>query len=351
MTIIIILTHKKIKKNRRNYMKFSEVPLVVDDQGYPVITRPINWNKVDDPKDLEVWNKLTEQFWLPEKVSLSNDLGSWRTLTEEEQLATSRVLTSLSGLDTLQAMVGSVRMMQDARTMHEVAVLGNITFMEEVHSKSYSSTASTFLSSEENEEQFRWFAENKYTQAKVKIITDFYHSSDALMIKAASTYLEGFMFYSGFFLPLWWSSKGKMTNLADLIRLILRDEAVHCTYISYKFQLGYNELPKEEQEVLKDKVYDLLQELYEVESAFAEEIYDPIGLTEEVKKYMRFNANKSLTNLGFDPLFSAEDCIVNPAIKASMAPSSENHDFFSSSSGSSYVMAKHEELDEDDWDF
>lgn len=33
----------------------------------------INWNRLQDDKDLEVWNRLTANFWLPEKVPLSND--------------------------------------------------------------------------------------------------------------------------------------------------------------------------------------------------------------------------------------------------------------------------------------
>lgn len=27
----------------------------------------INWNRIEDEKDLEVWNRLTMNFWLPEK--------------------------------------------------------------------------------------------------------------------------------------------------------------------------------------------------------------------------------------------------------------------------------------------
>ncbi len=44
----------------------------------------INWNRVEDDKDLEVWDRLTGNFWLPEKVPLSNDIQSWATLTEDE---------------------------------------------------------------------------------------------------------------------------------------------------------------------------------------------------------------------------------------------------------------------------
>ena len=34
----------------------------------------INWNRVIDPVDDDVWDRLTGNFWLPEKVPLSNDV-------------------------------------------------------------------------------------------------------------------------------------------------------------------------------------------------------------------------------------------------------------------------------------
>ncbi|SUX71566.1 ribonucleotide-diphosphate reductase subunit beta [Citrobacter freundii] len=51
----------------------------------------INWNKIEDDKDLEVWNRLTSNFWLPEKVPLSNDIPAWQTLNAAEQQLTIRV--------------------------------------------------------------------------------------------------------------------------------------------------------------------------------------------------------------------------------------------------------------------
>ena len=55
----------------------------------------INWNTIADEKDLEVWDRLTGNFWLPEKVPLSNDIKSWGTLSEAEKRATMRVFLSL----------------------------------------------------------------------------------------------------------------------------------------------------------------------------------------------------------------------------------------------------------------
>jgi ribonucleoside-diphosphate reductase beta chain len=316
-----------------------------------MISRPVNWNKVEDPIDLEVWNRLTANFWLPEKVAISNDIQSWGTLTPEEKLLTMRVFTGLTMLDTIQGTVGSMSILPDARTQHEEAVITNIAFMESVHAKSYSSVFSTLCSTADIDEVFRWSEENPYLQKKAEIILSYYNGEDPLKRKVASTLLESFLFYSGFYLPMYWSSRAKLTNTADLIRLIIRDEAVHGYYIGYKFQLAYNESTPERQEELKAYAYDLLMELYENEIKYTADLYDEKGLTEDVKKFLHYNANKALMNLGFDPLFPKELTDVNPAILAALSPNAdENHDFFSGS-GSSYVMGKHESTTDDDWDF
>jgi ribonucleoside-diphosphate reductase beta chain len=315
------------------------------------ITRPVNWNKIEDPIDLEVWNRLTANFWLPEKVPLSNDIQSWSTLRDNEKLLTMRVFTGLTMLDTIQGTVGSMSILPDARTQHEEAVITNIAFMESVHAKSYSSVFSTLTSTQEIEDAFRWSEDNPYLQKKAEIVLSYYRGDDPLKRKIASTLLESFLFYSGFYWPMYLSSRAKLTNTADLIRLIIRDEAVHGYYIGYKFQLAFKEESQERQEELKDYAYSMLMTLYDNEIRYTAELYDEIGLTSDVKKFLHYNANKALMNLGFEALFPKEQCDVNPAILSALSPNSdENHDFFSGS-GSSYVIAKHESTTDDDWEF
>ena len=312
--------------------------------------RAINWNRIQDDKDLEVWNRLTSNFWLPEKVPLSNDIPSWATLRPEEQQLTIRVFTGLTLLDTIQNGVGAVRLMADAQTQHEEAVLSNISFMEAVHARSYSSIFSTLCSTPDVDDAYRWSEENEFLQRKAQLILAQYESGDPLKKKVASTFLESFLFYSGFYLPMYWSSRGKLTNTADLIRLIIRDEAVHGYYIGYKFQRALARLPEADQARLKDFAFSLLFELYEVEALYTEELYDRIGLTEDVKAFLHYNANKALQNLGYEALFPPAACEVNPAILSALSPDSENHDFFSGS-GSSYVIGKAVATEDEDWDF
>ena len=74
----------------------------------------INWNRIPDPKDQEVWDRLTGNFWLPEKIPLSNDIQSWSRRSEEEQKMAMHVFTGLTLLDTVQGTVGAISLIPDA---------------------------------------------------------------------------------------------------------------------------------------------------------------------------------------------------------------------------------------------
>ncbi len=328
-------------------------PISVPRKPLKLIDRvsAINWNRLEDDKDLEVWDRLTGNFWLPEKVPVSNDLPSWNAMTEEEHTLTMRVFTGLTLLDTIQGTVGAVSLIPDSLTPHEEAVYTNISFMESVHAKSYSSIFSTLASTKQIDEAFAWSEENEYLQKKARIVLDYYEGNNPLKRKVASTLLESFLFYSGFYLPMYFSSHAKLTNTADVIRLIIRDEAVHGYYIGYKYQKGLEAADQVARDEMSDYTYDLLNELYDNETDYTETLYSGVGLVEDVEKFLRYNANKALMNLGYPALFPADSTDVNPAIIASLSPNAdENHDFFSGS-GSSYVMGKAEETDDDDWDF
>ena len=76
-----------------------------------------------------------------------------------------------------------------------------------------------------------------------------------------------------------------------------------------------------------------------------------MGWSEDVKKFLHYNANKALMNLGYEAMFPATVTNVSPAILSALSPNAdENHDFFSGS-GSSYVIGKAVNTEDEDWDF
>ncbi len=111
---------------------------------------------------MEVQNRLTVNFWLPEKMPLSNDAQSWAKLTPDERTLTIRLLTGLTLLDTIQNTVGASSLLPDASTPHEEAVLTNMAFMEAGHARSYSSIFSSLCSTKEVNDAFRWSEENPH---------------------------------------------------------------------------------------------------------------------------------------------------------------------------------------------
>src|SRR5699024_12407975 len=117
-------------------------------QGHsPAIDLPgpveaINWNHIADEKDLEVWHRLTGNFWRPDKVPLAGDTQSWATLTDDEKRMTARVLAGLTLLDTVQSSVGAISLIPDALTQQEEAVYCNSACMAACHAKAYPSSVS-----------------------------------------------------------------------------------------------------------------------------------------------------------------------------------------------------------------
>lgn len=320
-------------------------------EEYHPAYKAVNWNEVND-FDKTVWEKLTSNFWLDTKVPLSQDLKTWNHLSDAEKQLVERVFTGLTTLDTIQGRFGATSLAKDATSLFEESIYGNISFMEFVHAKSYSSIFSTLSNTKAINAAFRWGEENEYIQKKTAIILGYYKDQEDKYAKhkrkIASVLLESFLFYSGFYLPLYLNSQAKLTNVADIIKLIIRDEAVHGYYIGKKYQDGLVELTEEERLELQEFAIGLLLELYDNEVLYTQDLYDDFGLSEEVTQFLQYNANKALANLGYDPIFNEVE--VSASITTQLNAGGDTFDFFSGV-GSNYTVATREELDEEEWDF
>lgn len=94
--------------------------------------------------------------------------------------------------------------------------------------------------------------------------------------------------------------------------------------------------------------YEFLYDLYQNEVKYTEDIYTEIGLSAEVKKYIRYNANKALMNLGLDKMFDDEE--IDPIVMNGIRTDSVTHDFFSQK-GNSYTVAKVQPITDDTFKF
>lgn len=313
--------------------------------------KTLNWNIEEDVFDEYVWDKATAQFWLDTRVPVSNDLSDWRTLSETEKNIINQVVGGLALLDTLQSEEGVNKIREDARTRKEAAVINNFLMMESIHAKSYGTILTSLNENVVINQVYNWMNNDPQMQYKVKRINDIYQTGEPLKKKVASVFLEGILYYDNFFLPLWYRGQNKLANLSEIIKLIIRDESVHGTYLGYKFQLGFAELSTKEQADFKVWMNELLDDLLENEFLFTEKLYDPLNLVDDVKQFIRYNANKSLQNMSFDARYehaTIED--IHPLVKNGISTETANHDFFSQV-GAGYLLGNVEAMTADDYDF
>lgn len=311
----------------------------------------MNWQLIEDELDEYVWDKATAQFWLDTRVPVSNDLLDWRKLSDMEKEVVKKAVGGLALLDTLQSEEGLYALKKNARTLKERAVLSDFNFMESIHAKTYGTILISLNTFKDIEEIYNWMNNDRRMQFKARKINEIYQNGTPIQVKVASVFLEGILYYSNFFIPLWYRGQNKLANLAELIKLVIRDESVHGTYLGYKFRQDFNELSITEQENFTNWMYSFLEELLDNEFAYTEEVYSEIGLVEDIKTFVKYNANKSLQNMGFDIYFkdaSAND--VNPIVMNGISIETANHDFFSQV-GAGYLMGEAEEMLDDDYIF
>lgn len=317
----------------------------------------VNWNKTDDLVVM-YWNQNIQQFWLDTEFKVSKDLSSWDKLTDDEREVFKKVLAGLTGLDTQQGNVGMNVLGMHVEDDRLKAVYAYMSFIEQVHAKSYSTIFTSLLpSSETNYLLDEWVPTNKYLTYKADKILSYYNKLvtlnpkkyDVYMAHVASVFLESYLFYSGFFYPLYLAGLGKMTTSGEIIRKIMLDETIHGSCVGYSAQEIYKELTPEEQQQADKELKELLYDLLDNEIAYTKEIYSSIDMADEVIEYVKYNGNRALANLGRPHEF--EHAPINPIIENALNTSSKNHDFFSVKGDSYVVPTNVEEMTDDDWEF
>lgn len=309
----------------------------------------INWNKPDIAMTL--FDQQITQFWKESDVAVSGDLAIWKHFEHKETYK--RVLAGLTLLDTIQSKIGMIELARATKDLQESALYTEFAFYETIHAKSYSRIFTTLCTNPEIDELFNWVEDNKYLQYKANTIAHYYENIDEDDIvslwkaKFASVLLESFLFYSGFFYPLYCAGNGQLKNSAEIINMIIRDEALHGVSVGLYAQREFDKMSKEQQDSLKNWGYQLLLDLYDNECQYTEEVYAGTGLASEVKAYVRYNANKAMANLGWDAMFPEEP--VNAIVLNGINTQGSTMDFFSQKG--LYTIAKMAPITSKTFDF
>lgn len=336
-----------------------------------------NWNEHEDSFTQQFYEQNLSQFWRPEDISLQSDLIVWHVLPEEVKDAYAKNLLVLTFLDTYQGDIGMPvvsRAMDDSTEHQRKSVLNFMAAMENaVHAKSYSNIFMTYLKNEDIDALYEWGNNNKVLQAMMHEIVSLYRELDKMNYErsyqmpqtgekdfdlrfrlakykamTASVFLETCLFYSGFYYPLYFYGQGKLMQAGEIINLILRDESVHGLYVGKLAQELYEDFDSTLQFELYQWTISLLLKLYDLQMELVDMVYTEVGLTHDVKIFLRYNANKALMNLGFEPYFPYEE--VNPVVLNGLNTETKTMDNFSMK-GNGYQKMRAEAIKDEDFYF
>lgn len=332
----------------------------------------VNYNKDEDDFTQKFTKELKANIWHPEEIPVGMDLNVWQNFSRVERVAYARNLQLLTYFDTYQGDLG-MPVIQRAlpEEFHQrKAFLGMAAYEESsIHAKSYSYIFQTLLNREEEAELENWAKKEMTLQRLVDTIVSQYkkmnnyiflrdndvlneddepYQEELYKTMVSSVFLESYLFYSGFFYPLYFYAQGKLMQCGEIINLIIRDELLHGLYISKLAKEIFNRFTKEKQKELEIWVYQRVQEIHELQRPMVELLYGDVGLVDEVLPFCRYNANAALMNLGFKPFFPNE--IQNQAVINGLSTKTKDSDIFSLK-GNGYQRIKVVAMKDEDFIF
>ncbi len=258
------------------------------------------------------YRQAMNNFWIPEEISLSQDVKDYRLLDVAEKTAYDKILSFLIFLDSIQT--ANLPSIGDYITANEVNLCLTIqAFQEAVHSQSYSYMLDTICSPEERTSILYQWKDDEHLLRRNKFIGEIYndfrehHSVDELVRTMVANYiLEGIYFYSGFMFFYNLGRNGRMPGSMQEIRYINRDENTHL----WLFRSMIKEMKQEFPELFtpeKEEFYKgMLKEGAEQEMAWGRYVIgeEIEGLTGQmVSEYIMYLANQRSKDLGWGVLY------------------------------------------------
>ena len=301
-------------KSRKNSM-VEPPPLSLDEAPVVAATEPL----LSDPGDrlvlfpikhADIWNRCKQQqsvIWLAEEIDLSKDMPQWEKLNDDERYFVKNILGFFAGSDGLVMENLATRFSREVMWPEARYFYANQTYMEAVHSETYSLLIDTYVTDKEEKNKILHAIDTiPCVKKKAEWAMSWIDSPDADF----ATRLIGFaavegIFFSGSFCAIFWlKERGLLPGLTTSNELIARDEGLHMEFACLLYSKLVNRLPKA-------KVHKLIREAVKIEKNFITKSLpcDLIGMNAKLMaQYIEFVADRLCLMLGYAKIY----CSANP---------------------------------------
>lgn len=306
------------------------------------------------PQFYEAYKRQNEIHWIPEEISLADDVKDWNSkLSKEEKNLLSQIFKFFTQADIDIASGYNNKYIPCFKHPEIRMMLNTFAAMEAIHIDAYSLLIETIGMPESSYKAFQDYEEmqDKHTYLKeagkdlwagplfykegVEVENEWKYSPDFIRdilktIAVYSAFGEGLQLFASFAILLNFSRTGKMKGMGQIVTFSIRDESLH---VEAMIQI-FREIVKEHKEIWTDEfkaeIYQIARDMVELEDKFIDLAFNQGGIegltSEDTKEYIRYIADRRLLQLGLKPNFKVKD---NPLPwLADMLSSVEHTNFF-----------------------
>ena len=273
----------------------------------PSIYKPFKY-----PWAYDAWKLQQQMHWIPDEVPMADDIRDWKkNLTTAEQHLCTQIFRFFTQADVE---VNDCYMTKYSNIFKPVEVkmmLAAFANIETIHVAAYSHLIDTLSMPEEIYAEFLQFKEmrDKY---------DYLHSFNvdsikdiALTLGVYSAFVEGMQLFASFAILLNFQRFGKMKGMGQIITWSIRDETLHTNNMCQLFRALINENTDIWTSSFRAELYQACDKAVYFEDMFIDLSFNMGGIqgltADEVKKYIRYIADRRLNQLMLKPKYLVEE--------------------------------------------
>lgn len=257
-----------------------------------------------------LYMQMREQFWIPQKLDVTQDVVDYWNLTPEERYAYDGILSYLTFLDSVQTC--NIPHIKSCVTAPEISLcMSEQISQESMHNHSYQYLIESIIPPERRPQVYDFWRTDQVLRDRCKFVAKLYqdyidNSTIENYFKSllADYLLESLYFYNGFVYFYSLASRMLMPGSADVFKLINRDELSHVRL--------YQRVITEAMEVFshsKDMIYEMFDTAVQHECQWTNHIVgnNILGISDHsTDQYTKYLANIRLRAIGLDPIYSGD---------------------------------------------
>ena len=270
--------------------------------------KPFNY-----PWAYEAWLKHEQSHWLHTEVPMSEDVKDWKKkLTKEEKTFLTQIFRFFTQGD-IDVAGGYVKNYLPYFPQPEVRMmLTGFAAREALHIAAYSHLIETLGLPETTYNEFLEYDAMREKHDYVMDISSKNTTKEntATHIAVFSAFTEGMQLFSSFIMLLNFARHGKMKGMGQIITWSIVDETQHAESMVKLFRTYIEENREIWNDELKGKIYTIAERMVQLEDKFIDLAFgvnEMEGLSsEDVKKYIRYIADRRLISLGLKGVFKVK---------------------------------------------